>query len=79
MPYRVYDRAVRGQVYASVWLEWHVDCGYLDCSCHATVAALGDAETIKQAEKCAEDEDDCKGWRKVKGYWYCPEHAGLTT
>ncbi len=72
MPRRNYSTAKRGQVYASEWPEWHVDCAAEDCEEHALVAELGEAFTIAQAEA---HKAELHGWEKRKGLWYCPRHA----
>jgi hypothetical protein len=72
MPRRSYHRASRGQVYASEWPEWHVDCAHPGCEAHALVAGLGEVTTIREAERRADELGD---WRKRRGLWYCPDHA----
>lgn len=72
---RTYRTAKSGQVYASEWPEWHVDCAEPGCKAHVTIAALGEAFTIKEAEKEAKGNKDCEGWKKIRGLWYCPAHT----
>ena len=72
---RNYHTAKPGQVYASEWPEWHVDCASEGCREHTLVAGLGEAYTIAEAEKSARTNRECAGWHKIKGLWYCPCHA----
>lgn len=77
MPRRTHRQAKRGQLFASEWPEWHVNCAVEDCNETLLVSALGECMTLKEAEKAIrskQTEDDSKGWRYSKGLWYCPQH-----
>lgn len=75
MPRRNYNQARPGQVYASEWPEWHVDCAEPGCEESVVVAGCGEAYTARAAEQQAAGNAECDGWRKRGGLWYCPRHA----
>jgi len=72
MPRRHFGKAREGQPYAIEWPEWMVECGDLSCNQEVLLGKLGQAHTIKEAEKLA--RDNAPGWKKRKGFWYCPNH-----
>lgn len=73
MPRRDYQHAQPGQLYASEWPEWHVDCATSGCDEHECPAGLGEAMTLREAERMAHKNLD--GWVRRGGLWYCPKHA----
>lgn len=75
MPVKTYNNTKQGKPYASIWYEWHVDCAESGCECHATMAFMGEANSSKEAEKFSGEISEMKGWKKIKGFWYCSEHA----
>jgi hypothetical protein len=78
MPRRTYHNTRKGQLFASEWPEWHVDCAAEGCGEHLLVAALGEAMTAREAEKCLKSRDtpdESKGWTRRGGLWYCPDHS----
>jgi hypothetical protein len=77
MAHKLYHRAHKGEVYCAVWLEWHVDCAVEDCKEHLLVSPLGEAETLREAEKQGAN-DGRHGWKKIGGLWYCPKHICLS-
>ena len=72
---RNFIHAKPGQVFATEWPEWHVDCAFVGCWERVQIAELGQAMTIKEAEKEMKKMPDCQGWRKINKFWYCPKHA----
>ena len=74
MARRNFNTAKKGQVYASEWPEWHIDCAHADCEEQETVAGLGEAYTIKEAEKSAEKHARKTNWKKFGKLWFCPKH-----
>ena len=76
MPRRSCRQALPGQLYAIEWPEWHVDCAAQGCNESTTIAGLGEAMDLKEAEKMATTANRyLKGWTKIKGLWHCPKHA----
>lgn len=80
MARRGYHNTPKGKLYASEWPEWHVECGHPGCEESALVAGLGEAMTLKDAEKEARERAskefyELNGWSKSKGFWYCPKHS----
>lgn len=77
MPRRSYNKAIKGQVFASEWPQWHIECAVDECEEMLLVAAQGEAFTTKEAEKKLKEhdtEDESKDWTLYKGLWYCPNH-----
>lgn len=72
MPRRTFRTALKGQVYAVEWPEWHADCAHPDCEEHTVIALLGEAHNIADAEGCA--TQTAPMWSKFGGFWYCPKH-----
>jgi hypothetical protein len=54
------------------WPEWHVDCAQEGCEESILVAGLGEAYTVREAEKAARIASDLHGWKRAGGLWYCP-------
>jgi hypothetical protein len=76
--FRTHRTADKGQVYASLWVEFHVDCAADGCDSHLLVAELGYVNDVGAAEKLLrqhETGDDSEGWVCRKKRWYCPKCA----
>lgn len=72
---RTYYKAAKGQIYATEWIEWHLDCADPLCEEHTLAAELGSYSHLSKAEKETREQLNRRGWVKRKGLWYCPNHA----
>jgi hypothetical protein len=77
MARRSFEKAIPGQIYAIEWPEWHVDCGKPGCDTSTLVVGLGEALTLKEAEKAIKNASNSwlEGWRRVGDLWFCPAHS----
>jgi hypothetical protein len=75
MPRRTYHRSRPGELYASEWPEWHVDCAAEGCTANMVAAGLGECMTLREARKSLVSAAPLEGWTIRRGLAYCPLHA----
>lgn len=79
MSRRDYAKTPRGKLYSVEWPEWHVECAHEGCGEMTQVTTMGEATTLREAEKIARNTDKSQmddGWKNRGGLWYCPVHGG---
>ena len=77
MARRNITRTQRGHPFAVEWPEYHVDCHTPGCPERAMLTATGMAMNWRTAEQYVRKHwfaDGGEGWKKRRGYWYCPQH-----